>query len=106
MASPRISGKGAVRELHIWPSRAGLGLGSCSGDLKMESCLFLVCRAPHPNVGAGMEMGVDVSKFSEVDIKMDGVFGSGIVHLICKSNYKKTLNPLNGSHFPCWAHLL
>ena len=53
----------------------------------MESCLFLVCRVPHPNVGASMEMGVDVSKFSEVDIKMDGVFGSGIVHFICKFNF-------------------
>ena len=55
----------------------------------MESCLFLVCRVPHPNVGASMEMGVDVSKFSEVDIKMDGVFGSGIVHFICKFNLSK-----------------
>ena len=55
----------------------------------MESCLFLVCRVPHPNVGASMEMGVDVSKFSEVDIKMDGVFGSGIVHFICELIFPK-----------------
>ena len=52
----------------------------------MESCLFLVCRVPHPNVGASMEMGVDVSNFWEVDINMDGVFASGIVHFVCKFN--------------------
>ena len=75
----------------------------------MESCLFLVCRVRHPNVGAIMEIGIDVSKFSEVDIKMDDVFGSGIVHFICKLVFwgkHKNTNPLKGSHFPCWAHLL
>ena len=50
----------------------------------MESCLFLVCRVPHPNVGASMDMKVDVSKFSEADIRRDVVLGSGTVHLIWK----------------------
>ena len=72
----------------------------------MESCLFLVCRVPHPNVGASMEMGVDVSKFSEVDIKMDGVFGSGIGTSLGNSKFKQNKKPLKGSPFPCWADLL
>ena len=41
-----------------------------------------------------IHMGVDVSKFSEVDIKMDGVLGSGIVHLIWKFQITKTIKQI------------
>ena len=96
MASPRNSGKGAVGELHIWASRAGLGLGGYSllvhtsgllCFLWFDDKVFLGDADTHTyelRANRQNTYGVDVSKFSEVDIKMDGVLGSGIVHFIWK----------------------
>ena len=57
-------------------------LRGSEGFLLMGSGLFLVCRVPHPNVCASMDMGVDVFRFSEVGIKVDGFIGSAIVYFI------------------------
>ena len=59
-------------------------LRGSEGFLLMESCLFLVCRIPHPTVGASMDMGFDVSRLSEVATKVDGILGRSIVHFIRK----------------------
>ena len=57
-------------------------LRGSEGFLLMGSGLFLVCRVPHPDVCASTDMGVDVFRFSEMGIKMDGFIGSAIVYSI------------------------
>ena len=67
----------------------------------MGSGFFLVCRVPHPNVCASMDMGVDVFRFSEIGIKVDGFIGSAIVHFIgtCKKIKKKKIVRLRADIF-------